>query len=326
MIFFVTKMYKILCKIGLLVKISQVTETGLYDYNVISVVLLTELCKLLISLLLFCKDNPIRSIIDKTKENSTLLFLYMIPAFLYCFYNNLAFINLSIFDPTTYFILLQLRVLLTGIVYQCLFQKKLSNIQWLSLVLLTIGCILKELKVDDNVKKHSYGLVTGMVLMATQIFCSCLAGVYNEYLLKNDRGSKVNVYVQNMFMYADSIVCNLILWLTMSQHTQTAKSLDSSSINFWAILIVLNSAAYGIVTSLLLHSLNSIMKVFATAVELVLIALLSWIILSYPITWQTAVGVCIVSFSVVIYAKHPITKNGQKSKPINTNSSSDTVV
>lgn len=65
---------------------------------------------------------------------------------------------------------------------------------------------------------------------------------------------------------------------------------------------------YGVITSLLIHSLNSIMKVFATAIELVLIAVLSWIILGYPITLQTVSAVCIVSCSVVIYAKHPVTK------------------
>jgi len=66
---------------------------------------------------------------------------------------------------------------------------------------------------------------------------------------------------------------------------------------------------YGVVTSLLLHSLNSIMKVFGTAIELVLIAVLSWILLGYPITLQTVSAVCIVSCSVVVYAKHPIEKN-----------------
>jgi len=75
------------------------------------------------------------------------------------------------------------------------------------------------------------------------------------------------------------------------------------------MFIIINSATYGVVTSLLLHSLNSIIKVFASAIELVLIALLSWVLLGYPITLQTVLAVCIVSCSVVIYAKHPITKS-----------------
>lgn len=44
--------------------------------------------------------------------------MYLIPACLYCIYNNLAFVNLSKFDPTTYFLLLQFRVVVTGVLFQ----------------------------------------------------------------------------------------------------------------------------------------------------------------------------------------------------------------
>jgi hypothetical protein len=44
--------------------------------------------------------------------------LYFIPAAMYCMYNNLAFLNLNNYDPTTYFLLLQLRVVVTGVVFQ----------------------------------------------------------------------------------------------------------------------------------------------------------------------------------------------------------------
>lgn len=73
-----------------------------------------------------------------------MLLFYMVPAFLYCLYNNLTFINLSNYDPTSYFLLLQLRVVVTGVVFQILFQKKLSKLQWISLLILTAGCVLKE--------------------------------------------------------------------------------------------------------------------------------------------------------------------------------------
>lgn len=51
-------------------------------------------------------------------KNKHLCLLYFVPAFLYCLYNNLAFVNLSKFDPTTYYLLLQLRVVITGILFQ----------------------------------------------------------------------------------------------------------------------------------------------------------------------------------------------------------------
>ncbi len=74
-----------------------------------------------------------------------MFFRYIIPSILYCLYNNLIFINLQTYDPTTYFLLLQFRVVVTGIVFQCLFKKRLTSLQWKSLLLLTSGCIVKQI-------------------------------------------------------------------------------------------------------------------------------------------------------------------------------------
>lgn len=51
-------------------------------------------------------------------SSRSVLFLYFIPSALYCLYNNLSFINLSSYDPTTYFLLLQFRVVVTGVIFQ----------------------------------------------------------------------------------------------------------------------------------------------------------------------------------------------------------------
>lgn len=46
------------------------------------------------------------------------LLYYFVPAGLYCLYNNLQFENLANYDPTTYYLLLQFRVVVTGVVFQ----------------------------------------------------------------------------------------------------------------------------------------------------------------------------------------------------------------
>ena len=42
------------------------------------------------------------------------------------------------------------------------------------------------------------------------MLCSVIAGVYNEFLIKGD-GADVHLMVQNVFMYVDSMLCNVIL-------------------------------------------------------------------------------------------------------------------
>ena len=78
----------------------------------INVILALTLAKLLSS------SHSISQLLSEIHKHRTILVYYMIPALLYCLYNNLAFINLSYFDPTTYFMFMQIRLLMTGIIYQ----------------------------------------------------------------------------------------------------------------------------------------------------------------------------------------------------------------
>lgn len=119
---------------------------------------------------------------------------YFAPAFLYALYNILTYYNLEVFDPTTYFLLLQFRVVVTGVVWQLLFGVKLSVTQWAALVLLTFGCILKQYNFSSDASLD-LTLDASLILLGVQVLCSCLAGVYNEYLLKGHSGD-VHLMVQ----------------------------------------------------------------------------------------------------------------------------------
>lgn len=98
--------------------------------------------------------------------------------------------------------------------------------------------------------------------------------------------------LQNVFMYVDSIVCG-ILFLGIYTPAQSNLNVTSEQINLasvfsldalkplWnvkVILIIVNNATAGIVTSLFLKSLNSILKSFAAALEIMFTAVLAWMI------------------------------------------------
>ncbi|CAG4948405.1 unnamed protein product [Colias eurytheme] len=136
------------------------TENGVYDYNTTLVVFLSELLKLVISATLYTLKRENKPHLFKAiVKDYNLLLLYFIPSLLYCFYNNLAFINLSHYDPTSYYILLQFRVVLTAILFQFLFQKKLAFVQWISLGILTVGCMIKNFDAA-SVKSKGYTIVS----------------------------------------------------------------------------------------------------------------------------------------------------------------------
>lgn len=250
---------------------------------------------------------------------------YFVPSFLYCLYNNLTFVNLSSYDPTTYFLLLQFRVVVTGVVFQILFSKRLSQIQWMSLILLTVGCIIKQISYSHSssstkeMQLQDY-INTSLILILVQVFSSCFAGVYNEYILK-EKDNNVDIMLQNVFMYIDSIICNVLLLCVYVPNDGRrgglieAFSLDSLSQVFYfkVVLIMINNAAIGIVTSFFLKNLNSILKTFASALELMFTGVLSWIIFDIPLDFSTVIAIGIVSLATWLYSKNPVQNPSQNS-------------
>lgn len=186
--------------------------------------------------------------------------------------------------------------------------------QWLSLILLTFGCMLKQVnfsestaqKPNENDKMLSLSLGLNAIFLFIQIICSCLAGVYNEYLLKK-KGADLNIFVQNVFMYLDSIVCNLLLLILKGNIINAFLYENISKVFHYKVLVVmLNNAFIGIVTSFFLKTLNSILKTFASALELVLTAILSYLFFSIPIYLNTLMSIGVVLLATYLYSQNPV--------------------
>jgi UDP-sugar transporter A1/2/3 len=79
--------------------------------------MLAEILKLIISVLLMQRENQA---INFRLNRTTLL--YAVPALIYALQNNLVFVALSYVDPTTYQILVNLKILTTGKIFSfCLY-------------------------------------------------------------------------------------------------------------------------------------------------------------------------------------------------------------
>eukprot|EP00053_Salpingoeca_punica_P008106 m.73386 g.73386 ORF g.73386 m.73386 type:complete len:333 (+) comp14454_c0_seq2:195-1193(+) len=272
-------------------------------YNPIVVVFLTEFVKLVSSIALYLNEgHSVDDLIKAISNNRKVFLLYFVPATLYALYNVLAYINLVHYDPTTYFLLLQLRVVVTGVVYQILFQQQLSGMQWLSLVILMIGCIIKQ----TDFSRLAIKLDASALLILVQVFCSCFAGVYNEYLLKGHSG-EVHTMVQNVFMYTDSMIANALFLGYKGELGQLTDAASWSTIfQVLVICLIVNNAAMGIVTSLFLKHLNSLLKTFASALELFFTAIFAWILFGIPLDTKTFVAMSFVSVAIYIYAHKPV--------------------
>lgn len=138
------------------------------------------------------------------------------------------------------------------------------------------------------------------------MLCSCLAGVYNEYLLKKT-GADINIFVQNVFMYLDSIICNaIILFLQGNLHEAFNQESLAKLMHYKVLLVMFNNAAVGIITSFFLKTLNSILKTYASGLELVLTAIFCYLLFNIPIYLNTVLALCLVLFAIYLYSQNPV--------------------
>jgi len=291
---------------GILVYASK--KDGQIQYNFTTVVLFTELAKLTLATSMFLQsEGNFSELLDQMKEHRSTWLLYFIPALLYCFYNNLTFVNLQFFDPTTFFVLSQFRVVVTALIYQALFDKKLTSRQWMSLVILIFGCVVKEVHKfsPSNLGTVPY-LNWGLVLV--QICCATFAGVYNEFLLKKKSTTSINL--QNIFMYANSIIGNVVILCFGVGGRTLSSAIEWDNITPiltpGVLVIILNSSMMGIATAMFLKHLNSMLKSVASSLEVVGTAVVSYIVFGTDFGMNTMLSVVMVSCGVWLYSTSPI--------------------
>lgn len=175
----------------------------------------------------------------------------------------------------------------------------------------------EQQKSDDGSTFHGknisgFDLSFSAVLILVQTVCSCLAGVYNEYLLKR-KGSDINIYVQNVFMYLDSIVCNLFILMFRGELAAVVTREHLAEVfRFEVLVIMVNNAAIGIITSFFLKYMNSILKTFASALELMFTAILCYLLFSIPIYLNTVLAIFVVSYSIYLYSLNPVVNLANK--------------
>ncbi|XP_022655566.1 UDP-galactose transporter senju-like isoform X2 [Varroa destructor] len=291
-----------------LVRGSQ-TKSGSYLYNVMIVVGYTETVKLAIACAFLFKEYHLRELCVLSRKYWFVPLLYVLPSGLYCISNNLVFYNLQAFDPTTYNTLLQFRIVLTGIVFQLIFKRVLSPIQWFSLLLLTVGCLVKQLGTagpQQSVISSLLQLISwDGVLLLGQILCSCLASVLNELFLKGDTGPFM---LNNFCMYFTSVIANAVAIIGRSllygnvDKTQFTEILSEPLV----LAIIINGAASGMMIPLFLRYFNSITRVFTVSIELTLMAFSCWAVFGTPLNLETVATIIIVLIATYLYVKNPV--------------------
>jgi solute carrier family 35 (UDP-sugar transporter), member A1/2/3 len=274
---------------GLLIHYFHSTDVHVTSFEL---VLMQELIKLVVSAFFSWRETP-----RGNKKIPASIWWYAVPAVLYTMYNNLTYIGLERFPPSTYFVLMQLRIVATGIVSVLMLGRQYTFVQWVGLGVIMVGAMLKERDgLRELVNGHSQEVV-GYMIIGAQILLSTSAGVLTEKLLK-DAKSNLSTHRQNFFMYFFSVLVNL--GLAMGSVVGVSSGWTTSGLPW---VIALNGAAMGIVTGFFLKHLDSVAKSIASALELWATLVASHLVFGYDVDWTSDfMGLLVLTVGVGLYS------------------------
>jgi UDP-galactose transporter len=167
----------------------------------------------------------LKNINEEIIEQPAELWKLAVPSLVYTIQNNLLFFALSNLNAATFQVGYQLKLLTTAIFSVVMLGKSISQLQWLSLVILAVGVAIAQTSAQHEAKKNDNGNKNSIVGFIAVVIAACLsgfAGVYFEKILKN---SHTTLWMRNIQMSLSGIVISLICiglndqdWKVVSEH------------------------------------------------------------------------------------------------------------
>ncbi|CAL1386463.1 unnamed protein product [Linum trigynum] len=303
---------------GILTTLSQTKGSYLYDYA--TVPFLAEFFKLLVSGLLLWREFRVTPSMRITTEWKTVR-LYPIPSIIYLIHNNVQFATLTYVDTSTYQIMGNLKIVTTGILFRLFLKRKLSNLQWMAIILLAVGTTTSQVKGCGAASCESLfsAPIPGYMLGALSACLSALAGVYTEFLMKKNNDS---LYWQNVQLYTFGVLFNMAKLIVDDFQSGFEKGpwwqrlFNGYSVT--TFLVVLNLGSTGLLVSWLMKYADNIVKVYSTSMAMLLTMVLSVLLFSFKPTLQLFLGIiiCMMSLHMYFAPPHVLVDSPPKLKPV----------
>ncbi|KDD75163.1 nucleotide-sugar transporter [Helicosporidium sp. ATCC 50920] len=284
--------------LGLLTTASK--TDGKYLYNSATVPFFAEVLKLVLSWHFLQEQRRKDPIAARCTMSWRHLALFPVPSLIYMVHNNLQFYFLKYVDPATYQILGNLKILSTGALLQLCLNRRLSLLQWIALGLLTAGAATSQINTDCSAETVMQAPLMGYLLGALSALLSGVAAVYTEWVMKSNQDS---LYWQNMQLYGFGVLFNggamIFKGGGLSLLLRPAALLRGYDGVTW--LVVANLAFSGLAVSWVMKYADSIVKVYATSLAMLLTTVVAIFSFGLHPTLQLGLGILIASASVVIY-------------------------
>lgn len=275
---------------------------GKLPFSSASMVLVTEVVKLIISINFFIYENhgePFKL----PSFRSALPFA--VPGVLYCINNNLG-VHLQLqMDPATYQVLSNLKILSTAILYRLIIKRPVSWIQWIALTMLALagGCnsyggLMAKPEESSAGVIHITWLGLGMISIYSTI--SGMAGVYTEYILKGKY--ETSIHMQNGLLYIFGIILNGSIWVFGTARGEESWNLFKGY-NTYTWLLVFSQAIIGLIMSAVMKHASNITRLFLISCAMLVTTFLSVLIFHLHLNAFFCAAFFLVFIALYLYHK-----------------------
>ncbi|KAF5357972.1 hypothetical protein D9756_001497 [Leucocoprinus leucothites] len=227
--------------------------------------------------------------------------------------NNLQYVAATNLEAATFQVTYQMKILTTAAFSVILLRKKLSTVQWISLLFLALGVGIVQIQAGahggaaGSTTAHSMNALKGFMAVTAACFTSGLAGVYFEMVLKN---SQADLWVRNVQLSLFSLLPALAPIL-LSYSTQAAEGVGSffpllfQNFGAWAWATVAVQVLGGLLTAMVIKYSDNILKGFATSLSIVISFLASVALFDFQMTFTFLLGSAVVLVATWLYNSQP---------------------
>jgi UDP-sugar transporter A1/2/3 len=317
--------------------VMRAARTQKEQFSTAIAVTLAEILKLVtcIALLLY-EEVTVERTLKSLQVNVVINYMdtlkVAVPSFIYYIQNNLLYVGSTHLDAATCQVTYQLKILTTALFSVTMLNKKLTRLQWISLVALFAGVALieavavanndntmrlsedsapdafnnsdfdydEEMRPVEKDSSHHDKPLIGFVAILIACCMSGFAGVYFEKILKNT--ANVSLWIRNIQLSVVAIPIG-IAQVLLTEHEQIFSKGLLYGFTPLAWVCIILQAQGGLLVALVVKFANNILKGFATSMAIVISTVASVVLFDFELTPSFVFGASLVIGSVMMYNK-----------------------
>lgn len=181
---------------------------------------------------------------------------------LYCFNNQLAFALFRWADAASITLIKSASSIVSALLLWALLSRPIAPLQWHAIALQVLGLFIVQY---DSCKGAPLLSLSTYAALLLSMLCSCSAGVWNEYVLKNVAAP---MHLQNVVLYSAGVLLNALVFVAGELWDGAGGSIASAYFRGYhaaALGVILCQAVLGLVVTAVLKYADNVVRSLATA-------------------------------------------------------------